>query len=75
MRALPKEKTYFTYAYYKEWELVEGECFEVIRGEAFAMAAPNAGHQAILAALVSQFFIFLEDKPCEVYPAPCPHAC
>ncbi len=70
MGALPKEKKYFTYADYKEWELAEGERFEVIRGEAFAMAAPNAGHQAILAALVSQFYIFLEDKPCEVYPAP-----
>jgi len=70
MAALPKEKTYFTYADYKEWELDEGERFEVIRGEAFAMAAPNAGHQAILIALASQFHNFLEDKPCEVYPAP-----
>jgi len=68
--ALPKEKTYFTYADYKAWELKEGERYEVIRGEAFAMAAPNTEHQAVLVALVSQFYNFLEDKPCEVYPAP-----
>jgi len=70
MGALPKEKKYFTYADYKEWELKEGERYEVIRGEAFAMAAPSIEHQAILVALVSQFYNFLEDKPCEVYPAP-----
>ncbi len=70
MKVLPKEKTYFTYADYKELELNEGERFEIIRGKAFAMPAPNASHQAILAALASQFSDFLQDKPHKVYPAP-----
>jgi len=34
------ENTY-TYADYKEWELKEGERYELIHGEAFAMASPN----------------------------------
>jgi len=70
MGALPKEKKYFTYSDYKDWELAEGERYEVIKGEAFAMAAPSIEHQAILMALANQFYNFLEDKPCEVYPAP-----
>jgi Uma2 family endonuclease len=70
MGALQKEKTNYTYADYKGLELNEGERFEIIRGKAFAMSAPNAGHQAILAALASQFSDFLEDKPHKVYPAP-----
>ena len=48
MGALPKEERAFTYADYKEWELKEGERYELIYGEAYAMAAPNARHQEIL---------------------------
>ena len=72
MGALPKEKDdrVFTYTDYKEWELAEGERFELIHGEAFAMSSPNERHQAILMELSSQIHVFLRDKPCKVYPAP-----
>jgi len=70
MGSLPKEKTDFTFADYKDLKLNEGERFEIIRGSAFAMPAPNAGHQAVLAALAAQFSDFLEDKPHKAYPAP-----
>jgi len=73
MGALPKEKSerLFNYSDYKEWELKEGERYELINGEAFAMAAPNLRHQAILVELSSQFHVFFRGKPCKVFPAPC----
>ena len=70
MGALPKEKRHFTYADYKEWELAEGERYELIYGEAYAMAAPNTRHQEILGAIFTQFYNYLQGKPCKVYPAP-----
>ena len=72
MGALPQEQEdrVFTYADYKEWELAEGERFELIRGEAFAMSSPNERHQAILMELSAQIHNFLRGKPCKVYPAP-----
>ena len=70
MGALPKEDRLFTYADYKEWELKEGERYEVINGEVFAMSAPDARHQEILVALSSRFYNYLQGKPCKVYPAP-----
>ena len=70
MGALPKEEEFFTYHDYKNWELKEGERWELIYGEAFAMSAPNARHQEILAALTSRFYYFLQGKPCKVFPAP-----
>jgi Uma2 family endonuclease len=70
MNALQKDKNDYTYADYKELKLAEGERYEIIRGKVFAMPAPNAGHQAVLAALASQFSDFLEDKPHKAYPAP-----
>ena len=70
MGALPKEEVFFTYADYKEWELAEGERYELIYGEAYAMSAPNTRHQEILMALSSQFYVYLQGKPCKVYPAP-----
>jgi len=70
MGALPKEEAFHTYADYKEWELAEGERYELIFGEAFAMSAPNLRHQAIQMALSTQFYNFLQGKPCKVYAAP-----
>ena len=72
MGALPQEKEerLFTYADYKEWKLDEGERFELINGEAYAMASPNERHQAILMELSAQLHDFLRGKPCKVYPAP-----
>jgi Uma2 family endonuclease len=70
MGALPKEERRFTYADYKQWELAVGERFELIYGEAFAMAGPNTRHQAILVELSSQFHVYLRGKPCQVFAAP-----
>ena len=60
----------FCYADYKDWELAEGERYELICGEAYAMPAPNAYHQSILVELCRQFANYLIGKPCKVYPAP-----
>jgi len=40
MSALPKGGQLYTYADYKGWELSEGERFELIYSEAYAMSAP-----------------------------------
>jgi Uma2 family endonuclease len=60
----------FTYADYKSWELKPGERYELIDGIAYAMAAPNDRHQAILMELARQIANFLVGKPCKVRPAP-----
>ena len=70
MSALPKEQPYYTYADYKEWELDEGERYEIIDGEAYAMSAPSTRHQGILGGLYTQFHVYLQGKPCKVFPAP-----
>ena len=64
------EERRFTYADYKQWDLAEGERYELIDGIAYAMSAPNDTHQAILAVLTAKFYNFLEGKPCKVRPAP-----
>jgi Uma2 family endonuclease len=68
--ALLKEERRWTYRDYREWDLKEGERYEIIYGVAYAMSAPNAYHQSILMALAARFYNFLEGKPCKVYPAP-----
>jgi Uma2 family endonuclease len=60
----------FTYADYKNWELAQGERYELISGEACAMSAPSAYHQLILGELFRQFANYLTGKSCKVYPAP-----
>ena len=70
MGALPKADRLFTYADYKDWELTEGERYELIYGEAFAMPAPNERHQLMLMELAVQFHVYLRGKPCKVFPAP-----
>jgi len=70
MGAFPREECYYTYAEYKEWELAEGERFELINGEAYAMSAPSTKYQAILMELSSYFNVFLQGKSCRVFPAP-----
>ncbi|MDR3192610.1 MAG: Uma2 family endonuclease [Treponema sp.] len=67
---LVKEERLWTYRDYREWDLKEGERYELIYGVAYAMSAPNAVHQSILVALAAKFYIFLEGKPCKIYPAP-----
>jgi len=72
MGALPKEDTNrrFTYADYKEWELKVGERYELIHGEAFAMAGPNTRHQAISGEIFFQLYDYLRGKPCQAFSAP-----
>jgi Uma2 family endonuclease len=65
-----QEGRHFTYADYKDWELAPGERYELIYGEAYALAAPNVYHQSILMELARQFANYLADKPCKVLPAP-----
>ena len=69
MSALPKPDRLFTYADYQAWELAEGERYELIYGEAFAMSAPGERHQLLLGELFSQFHAYLRGKPCKVFPA------
>ncbi|MDR0495202.1 MAG: Uma2 family endonuclease [Treponema sp.] len=58
-----------TYADYKRWD-TKAERYELIYGDAYAMSAPNTCHQAILTGLFGQFFIYLQGKPCKLFPAP-----
>ncbi len=59
----------FTYGDYRQWP--EGERWELIAGEAYAMSpAPTRTHQMILGEIFRQIANFLEDKPCQVYIAP-----
>jgi Uma2 family endonuclease len=61
---------HWTYADYKAWELKPRERYEIIYGEAYAMAAPNAFHQSMLFELGRQFGNFLVGKKCKAYHAP-----
>jgi len=72
MGALPKEHhdRRFTYADYKDWELKEGERYELIRGEAFAMSSPNTRHQAVSGEIFFQLYGYLQGKPCRAFSAP-----
>jgi len=72
MGTLPKAEPNcrFTYADYKGWDLKEGERYEIIHGEAFAMAGPNTRHQVILREIFIQFGNHLQGKPCQVFCAP-----
>ena len=48
----------------------QGERYELIYGEAYAMAVPNTYHQTILMELAKQIAVFMTGKPCKVFPAP-----
>jgi Uma2 family endonuclease len=65
---LAKEKPYYTYADFLEWD--EGERYEIIDGEAYMMAAPSRIHQEVGMALSATLYNYLEGKPCKVYTAP-----
>ena len=64
----PKENGHYTYADYLSWE--GPERYQIIYGEAFMMASPTVGHQAILVEMVTQFNNWLRGKPCRVFAAP-----
>jgi Uma2 family endonuclease len=63
----PDEKHY-TYRDY----LDTGEDYraEIIDGALYAMSPPSRYHQGILGNLFVKIALFLEGKPCRVYPAP-----
>ncbi|MBI5605369.1 MAG: Uma2 family endonuclease [Deltaproteobacteria bacterium] len=64
----PKNNS-FNYGDYLNWP--EDERWELIDGVPYNMTpAPSRAHQKILAALLTKFYSFLEDKECEVYSAP-----
>jgi Uma2 family endonuclease len=59
----------FTYRDYKTWP--EGERWELIHGEAYAMSpAPRRLHQELLGGLYTQMHTFFSGKPCRTYIAP-----
>ena len=60
----------WTYADYKDWELVPGERFELIGGIAYAMSAPSTEHQLILSTLHGECYTFFKGKKCKAIPAP-----
>jgi Uma2 family endonuclease len=66
----PVVNSRFTYADYKAWELAPGERFELIYGEAYAMAAPSLYHQSISGEVFRQISNYLYGKPCKAFPAP-----
>ncbi|GHU70380.1 hypothetical protein FACS189450_04720 [Spirochaetia bacterium] len=61
---------YFTYTDYRQWELKEGERYELVKGVAYAMAGPNDAHQAISGEIFRQIANYLHGKPCKVRSAP-----
>ncbi len=58
----------YTYADYLTWP--ENERWEIIDGVPYVKAAPTWQHQALSAALLSQFYNFLSGKSCQVFAAP-----
>ena len=62
----PRER--FTYKELKTWP--EGERWELIAGEAFAMSSPTTDHQRSLLNLGAQLLGWFRDKPCEPFVAP-----
>ncbi|MDR2471029.1 MAG: Uma2 family endonuclease [Treponema sp.] len=69
MTALRKTDEIYTYADYKAWE-PGGERFELVNGEAYALAAPTDQHQEICGEMFRQIANFLRGKKCKVRPAP-----
>lgn len=59
----------FTYADYLTWP--SDERWEVIEGTPYNMTpAPGSGHQAVLTALLYQFYDYLKDRGCQVFASP-----
>lgn len=69
MNAAPQLKKHFSYADYLNWPA--DERWEIIEGEAFNMSpAPTPQHQKVSFALSRIIADYLDDKTCELYPAP-----
>ena len=65
---LRKPATIFTYADYRDWP--NDERWELIEGEAYAMAAPGLAHQTAVGELFRQIANYLVGKPCRPFVAP-----
>ena len=65
---MPKEKESYTYEDYLNWP--ETERFEIIDGEAYALATPSRYHQELLGELHLIIGSYLKGKDCKVYLAP-----
>jgi Uma2 family endonuclease len=63
-----EEDDRFTYGQYKNWP--EDQRWELIDGEAWAMAGAGTRHQELVGRLHVWFRAFLEGKPCRVILAP-----
>lgn len=72
--ALPErqDRETFSYADYLSWgEWPQGERFELVQGEAFAMSpAPRLIHQTVSGEFHRQIANQLTDDPCRVFAAP-----
>jgi Uma2 family endonuclease len=68
--AAPGRTGKFTYADYKAWDPGEAGRYELVYGEAYAMAGPSAYHQLILMELSRQIATYLQGKSCRIFPAP-----
>tara|TARA_B100000609_G_C17200491_1_gene427839 strand:+ start:751 stop:1386 length:636 start_codon:yes stop_codon:yes gene_type:complete len=65
---LEPEATY-SYADYLKWSFEDR--VELIRGKLFRMApAPSRDHQVLLSNLHGNFWSFLKDQVCRIFPAP-----
>lgn len=59
----------FTYADYLTWNFKER--IELIRGKIFRMCpAPSVQHQKVQSNIMGELFIFLKNKPCNVFSSP-----
>ena len=58
----------FSYGDYRRWP--DDERWELIDGEAYAMAASGLAHQAVVGELFVQISLFLRGKPCRPCIAP-----
>ncbi|GAB6155352.1 Uma2 family endonuclease [Desulfosporosinus burensis] len=65
---LPQDNKINTYADYLTWP--ENERWEIIDGVPYMQAAPTWQHQALSAALLSQFYNYLAGKSCQVFASP-----
>ena len=65
---LHKPMSSFSYADYCRWP--DDERWELIDGEAYAMAAPGLAHQTVVGELFVQISLFLRGKPCRPFVAP-----
>jgi len=59
----------YTYSEYAQWS--DEHRYELIDGFAYMMSAPSMSHQRILQELFRKFADYLDEKPCEVFIAPC----